>query len=153
MKTILGAVLLCLSFLSHSPAFAAPKETPAEAVAMTERAVVLLKTTGTEKSFAQFADPANTSFHDRGLYIYVYDMSGTCVAHGINPKLVGKNLRDMRDAEGKYIVRAFIDVASTKAGNGWVEYKWPNPVSGAVERKAGYVERLGNLIVGSGIYK
>ncbi len=153
MKTILGAMLLCLSFFSHSPTFAAGKETPAEAVAMTKRAVAFLKEHGAEKAFAQFADPANATFHDRGLYIFVYDMNGTCVAHGNNPKLVNKNLRHMRDAEGKFIIGGFIGVASTRAGNGWVEYKWPHPVTGAIEHKAGYVERHGELIIGSGIYK
>ena len=153
MKTILGAVLLCLTFLTLPPASAASKGTPAEAVAMTKRAVALIKANGTEQAFAQFADPANTSFHDRDLYVFVYDINGICLAHGINPKMVGKKLRDMRDGEGKYVIRGFIDTAASAAGNGWVEYKWPNPATDAIEPKAGYVERAGNLIVGSGIYK
>lgn len=152
MKTSFGAALLCLMFLILPPASAA-QGTAAEAVAMTKRAVALIKASGKDKAFADIANPASTSFHDRDLYVFVYDLNGVCVAHGTNPKMVGKNLRDMRDRDGKYIIRGFIDVATSAAGSGWVEYQWPNPTTGMVEPKAGYVERAGELIVGAGIYK
>lgn len=152
MKTSFGAVLLYLMFLIPPPACAA-QGTAAEAVAMSKRAVALIKASGKDRAFADIANPANTSFHDRDLYVFVYDLNGVCVAHGTNPKMVGKNLRDMRDRDGKYIIRAFIDVATSATGSGWVEYQWPNPTTDAVEPKAGYVERAGDLIVGAGIYK
>ncbi|NEX63671.1 histidine kinase [Noviherbaspirillum sp. 17J57-3] len=123
-----------------------------EAVAMVKKAVAAIKANGKDKAFAEFADPANKDFHDRDLYIYVYDMNGTNVSHGNNPKMVGKNLMDMKDADGTAIIKTFIDVANSK-GKGWVDYKWPNPVTKAVERKSGYVEKVDNLVVGSGIYK
>lgn len=152
MQTTFGAALLCLMFLILPPASAA-QGTPAEAIAMTKRAVASIKANGNEKAFADIANPANTSFHDRDLYVFVYDVNGVCVAHGANPKMVGKNLRDLRDRDGKYIVRNFIDVAASDAGSGWVEYQWPNPTTNMVEPKAAYVERAGNLIVGAGVYK
>jgi cytochrome c len=152
MKTSFGAALLCLMFLILPSAFAA-QGTPAEAVAMTKRAVALIKASGNDKAFADIANATNTSFHDRDLYVFVYDTNGICVAHGTNPKMVGKNLRDMRDRDGKYIIRAFIETAASEAGSGWVEYQWPNPTTNTVEPKAGYVERAGNLIVGAGVYK
>jgi len=45
-----------------------------------------------------------------------------------------------------------VEVAKGK-GKGWVEYKWPNPVNSAIESKASYVERVDDMLVGSGIYK
>jgi len=36
---------------------------------------------------------------------------------------------------------------------GWVEYKWQNPVSKAIEAKATYVVRVGQYSVGVGAYK
>ena len=30
-----------------------------------------------------------------------YDMNGQCLAHGGNPKMVGKELIDLKDADGK----------------------------------------------------
>ena len=91
-------------------------------------------------------------FHDRDLYIFVYDMKGNSLAHGVNPKMVGKNLLEMKDNEGKAIVRSFIETAE-KAGKGWVDYKWANAVNKAIGEKSSYVEKVDNVIVGSGIYK
>ena len=151
MRSMLKAVALSL-FIACGMASAADKGSAEEAVAMVKKAVAYINEHGQEKAFAEFANPANTQFHERDLYIFVYDMKGTSVSHGNNPKMVGKNLLDMKDHDGKFIIRGFIDIANTK-GKGWFDYKWPNPVSKAVEQKSGYVEKTGNLIVGSGIYK
>lgn len=151
MKMFLGGIAISLGLLA-APAYAADKGSANEAVAMVKKAVALIKSDGKEKAFAAFSDPANKDFHDRDLYIYVYDLNGVAVAHGVNPKLVGKNLLDMKDNEGKPMIQEMVKVAKEK-GNGWVDFKWPNPVTKAVESKSGYVERAGDLLVGSGIYK
>lgn len=39
------------------------------------------------------------------------------------------------------------------ADKGWVDYKWPNPVSIALEAKSSYVEKAGDVIIGCGTYK
>lgn len=36
---------------------------------------------------------------------------------------------------------------------GWVDYKWQNPVTKAIEAKATYMVRVGQLSVGVGAYK
>jgi signal transduction histidine kinase len=146
---VLGLVFAIFAFGAAS---AADRGTADEATAMVRNAIAYIKKAGKEKAFAEFANPANKDFHNRDLYIFVYDMSGTNVSHGINPKMVGKNLLEMRDYDGKYIVKGFIEVASTK-GKGWFDYKWPNPLSQSVESKSAYVEKVDNLIVGAGIYK
>ncbi|WP_377703575.1 cache domain-containing protein [Pseudoduganella sp. UC29_71] len=151
MKMFLGGIAISLGLLA-APAYAADKGSANEAVAMVKKAVALIKSDGKEKAFAAFSDPANKDFHDRDLYIYVYDLNGVAVAHGVNPKLVGKNLLDMKDNEGKPMIQEMVKVAKEK-GSGWVDFKWPNPVTKAVESKSGYVERAGDLLVGSGVYK
>ena len=151
MKTLLGAVALSLLALSTN-AFAADKGNKEEAVAMVKRAVALIKSDGKEKAFAAISDPANTSFHDRDLYVYVYDLNGVALAHGNNPKMVGKPLIGLKDNEGKPMIKEMVDLAKTK-GSGWVDFKWPNPVTKAVESKSGYVEKVDDMLVGSGIYK
>jgi len=128
------------------------RATADEAVAMVKKAVAYLKANGKDKAFAEFANPNNKEFHDRDLYIFVYDMNGVNLSHGNNPKMVGKNLIDLKDNDGTYIIKGFVEVANSK-GKGWVDYKWPNPVTKAVEKKSGYVEKVDNMIVGSGIYK
>jgi signal transduction histidine kinase len=39
-------------------------------------------------------------------------------------------------------------------GNGWVDYKWPNPLAHKIQDKSAYIEKLGDrYFVGVGIYK
>jgi cytochrome c len=152
MKTIfkfmLCAVMMCGL---QATAVGAERGTSDEAVALVKKAIAYLKANGKDKAFAEFSNPSG-QFKDRDLYIMVYDMSGNNKAHGANAKLIGKNLSEIKDADGKYIVKSFIEVAGSK-GTGWVDYKWPNPVSSAVEPKSTYVEKYDDILLGCGIYK
>ncbi|MBZ2207209.1 cache domain-containing protein [Massilia soli] len=150
-KTIAALSLSILVLPSLS--FAADKGSKDEAVAMVKQAAALIKSAGKEKAFAAISDPANKDFHDRDLYIYVYDLNGVALAHGNNPRMVGKNLIDLKDGDGKPMIKNMVETAKSAAGSGWVEFKWPNPVTKVVEPKAGYVERVDDMLVGSGIYK
>lgn len=154
MRAFAAGVALGFTVLlsNTSSALAADKGSADEAVAMVGKAVALVKAEGKEKAFAAISDPANKTFHDRDLYIYVYDMNGTAVAHGNNPKMVGKSLIGLKDNEGKLLIKEMVDLAKTK-GKGWVEYKWPNPTTKTVEQKAGYIEKVDDILIGSGIYK
>ncbi|GAA4031400.1 cache domain-containing protein [Actimicrobium antarcticum] len=155
MKNLLRSLVLTLFALTMTgTALAAEKGSREEAVALVKKAAAYLKENGKEKSFAEFNKP-DGPFVDRDLYIFAYSANGdgTNLAHGANAKLIGKNLIDLRDADGKAIVKNFIEVGNSKAGNGWVDYKWPNPVTKAVEQKASYVEKVGDVILGSGVYK
>jgi cytochrome c len=149
MKTLLAAVI---SLALCGGAVAAEKGSKEEAVAMVKKAVAMVKSDGKEKTFAAISDPTNTNFHDRDLYIYVYDFNGVALAHGNNPKMVGKSLIGLKDNEGKLMIKEMIEVAKTK-GSGTVDFKWPNPVTKTVESKAGYVERVDDFLIGSGAYK
>ena len=153
MKTrfhLAGAVLCAMAL--QLPAWAASEHgTPAEATAMVKKAIEYIKVNGKDKAYAEFSNPKG-AFKDRDLYIMVYDLKGVNVAHGANPKLIGKDLIELKDAENTYIVKSFIETAKTK-GKGWVDYKWPNPVSKAIESKSTYVEKYDDVLVGSGVYK
>lgn len=139
-------------FVGHLfTAQAATVGSPDEAIAMVKRAVVLLNKNGKETAFKQFND-ATGPFIDRDLYIAVIDDKGTMVAHGANPRLIGKALFELKDADGKQFIKALVDTAQ-KQGSGWVEYKWPNPVTKAIEAKSTYVEKVGDLTVATGVYK
>jgi cytochrome c len=152
MKALLklAGVAMC-ALAIQGQAWAADTGTPAQAMAMVKKAGEYLKTHGKEKAFAEFSNPSG-SFKDRDLYIMVYDMNGFNVAHGANPKLIGKNLIDLKDADGTMIVKQFVETANGK-GKGWVDYKWPNPVSKAIEAKSTYVEKHGDVLIGCGVYK
>src|SRR4051812_6092426 len=109
MTALFRIAVLSLSLLiGSSTALAADKGSADEAVAMVKRAVALIKSDGKEKAFAAIADPANTAFHDRDLYIYVYDLNGVALAHGNNPKMVGKPLIGLKDNEGKSMIKEMV---------------------------------------------
>lgn len=154
MKSLLkGIATVAFAGFVATSTSAAERGTADEASALVKKAVAYIKANGKEKSFAAINDPKGP-FVDRDLYIFVYDMKGNnmAIGNGNASKMNGKNMLEMRDADGKYIIKGFIDMLSTK-NSGWFEYKWPNPVTKAVEAKSSYVEKVDDLIVGSGIYK
>jgi signal transduction histidine kinase len=123
-----------------------------EAVAMVKRVQDEYKKDGAEATFKAVSDKATATFHDRDLYPFIYDMSGKCVAHGARPALIGKNLIDLKDQDGKFLIREMVDMAKG-AGSGWIAYKWPNPITNKIEDKVSYVEKMGDYFVGVGVYK
>ena len=148
-KSLLNASLLGL--VMAGSAHAADQGTAAEAEAMVKKAVAYIKANGPEKAYDEFTN--GKSFKDRDLYIIVYDLNGKNLAQGANPKLVGKDLIGLKDPDGKPLIQMFVDLAKGK-GKGWVEgYKFLNPVSQKIEGKAMYLERVGETLVGCGIYK
>jgi cytochrome c len=122
-----------------------------EAVTMVKKAVGFIKANGAEKAYAEFSNPKG-QFVDRDLYIAVYDMNGKCLAHGANAKMIGRDLLDNKDVDGKEFVKERVEMMK-KQTSGWQDYKFRNPTSNQVEPKAMYVERVNDVIVGCGIYK
>jgi cytochrome c len=153
MKKLLSTILFGLAALAfnHAAFAAGDKGTADEATTLTKKAVAYLKANGKEKAFAEFSNPTG-QFRDRDLYIFVIDFNGKSLAHGANAKLIDKNMADLKDADGKPFIKDFIEVAKSK-GKGWVDYKWPNPTTKAIEAKSSYVEKADDFIVACGIYK
>lgn len=152
MKKLLKAIMFSVLTLGIvATAIGADKGSSEDAVAMVKKAAAYLKANGKEKAFAEFSNPAG-QFKDRDLYLTTIDLEGNVLAHGANAKLLGKSVIEMKDADGKAFIKGFIDVASSK-GKGWVDYKWPNPVSKAIEQKSSYVEKVENVVIACGIYK
>lgn len=124
-----------------------------EAKTLVDAAVEHVKKVGPEKAFKDFTTD-KAAWNQKDLYVMAYDSKGTCVGHGANEKLVGKNLIELKDPNGKFLVKEMTDMAMGK-GNGWVEYEWPHPQTKKIESKATYVRKLGNYDgwVGVGIYR
>lgn len=155
MRTYLKkTALVLLAVALTSVAYAENERATAdECVAFVKKAVAYTKANGKDKAFAEFSNPKG-QFVDRNLYIFAYDMKGVnlAIGNGNSAKMVGKSLLDMRDADGTYLIKGLIQVANTK-GQGWFDYKWPNPVNKAVESKSSYVEKVDDYFIGAGIYK
>ena len=148
----LAFVLFAALLAAGEPAMAVNHGTRDEAVAMVKRVQAEFKRVGAQATFKEVSDKSTKAFHDRDLYPFIYNLSGVCVAHGARPALIGKNLIDLKDQDGKYLIREMVAIAKGK-GHGWVDYKWPNPLNNKIEDKTSYIERMGNYFVGVGIYK
>ena len=147
------ALIVCAALVTMaSPVSAAEFGSKDEAVAMVKRVQAEFKKDGPAATFKAVSDKAVAEYHDRDLYPFIYDMSGKCVAHGARPALIGKNLIDLKDQDGKLLIREMVTLAKGP-GSGWVDYKWPNPLNNKIEDKSSYVEKMGDYFVGVGIYK
>ena len=122
-----------------------------EAEAMVKKGVAYIKANPRAKAMADITD-RNGPFVDRELYLNVYDMNGTSLAHGGNAKFVGKNMMDLLDTTGRPIVRERLEMAKTKS-TFWQDYNFVNPVNRKIEPKRMYCEVAADLVVCGGIYK
>lgn len=147
MKKSYLTLLIALMF-TISSAFAGA--TPDEAKTMVTKAVAYFKANGKDKALAEFSNPKG-EFVKGELYLTVWDFNGTQIAHGANPKLIGKNLLDLKDTDGKLFVKEFMEVA--KKSSGWVDYKWNNPETKKIQAKSVYLEAVGDILIGCGVYK
>lgn len=149
MKTALIAPLLLA--LAATPAFSS-NATRDEASAMVKKGIAFIKANGADKGYTEISNKSG-QFVDRDLYLVVYGLDGKCLAHGANPKQIGKDLIDLTDIDGKYFVKERVELAKSKPSGFWQEYKFTNPVSKKVEPKVMYCEKLGETAVCGGVYK
>jgi len=122
-----------------------------DAEKMVHKAVKALGAGDKAKVYEEINDKKGT-WVERDLYVMVYDMQGKVLAHGQNPKMVGKELIEMKDADGKAFVKERVELASTK-GKFWQEYKFTDPLTKKVLPKSAYCEKVDDAVVCAGIYK
>lgn len=132
-----------------TPTFAADRASLDEAKALVKKARAYIREHGPQKAFAEISNPKG-QFVDRDLYVYVYDKNIVSVAHGVNPRFIGKNMSELRDTDGVYITKGLLEAA--KKGGGTFNFKFMDPVTKTVEPKIGYAEMEGEYMVGSGVY-
>ena len=151
-RHILGTVALALGLAFGPAAFAKEgNATKDDAVATVKKGIAFIKANGKDKGYAEVSNKEG-QFIDRDLYLVVYGLDGTVRAHGANGKMVGKNLIDLKDVDGKAFVKERVDLAQSK-GTFWQDYKFTNPVSKKIEPKQMYCEKLEDAVVCGGIYK
>ncbi len=137
--------------LIAGPALGSTDATKEDAVAMVKKGIAYIKAQGAEKGYGAITgkDP---QFIDRDLYLVVYGLDGKCLAHGANPKQVGKDLLELTDIDGKYFVKDRVAMVKAKPAGAWQEYKFTNPVSKKIEPKLMYCEKLNETAVCGGVY-
>jgi len=150
MKKNHVAILASLILAAPLMAVAQDRATKDQAVAMVAKGVAAVKAKG-DGAYADMTAP-NKTYVDRDLYLVVYDMQGKCLAHGQNPKQVGKDLIGLKDPDGKEFVKERVQLGQSQ-GKFWQDYKFTDPLTKTVQPKQMYCEKAGNVLVCGGIYK
>ena len=143
--------LMSLSVLATMTLCLASDQTASadEVMAFLDEAVAYANNNGTEKALQEFNNP-NGSFVRGDLYIFAYDFNGTCLAHPINPELIGQT--GLLDINGVDVVGR--EIALAKRGGGTMYIVFPNPShEGNEELKQLYIENVNDsMYLGSGRY-
>jgi len=149
IKSVVWLVIFVLATLA--PASAQEFASKDEAKALVEKAAEYLRANGKDKAVAEFNNPKG-AFIDRDLYIVMANLSdGVRVAHGANPRMVGKSLLDFKDVEGKAYGVEIINIAKSQ-GSGWVDYKFSNPLTRKIANKTSYVLKVDDFVIFCGAY-
>jgi cytochrome c len=147
-----GFGILALSVALAAPVWAQERGTKDEAIAMVKAAQEHIKKVGPEKAFADFTnDKANWVKKD--LYIFAYNNKNVGLAHGANPKIVGRDMSDFKMNDVAVVVE--LNKLANSKGKGWFDYDWPDPITKKMDQKSSYVEKFptNDGFLGVGVYR
>lgn len=152
MKLFRSLLAMVFAAVLSVSVMAQDRGTKDEAKVLVNAALAHIKQVGNEQAFKDFTNDKE-SWVKKDLYVVIQSADGGVVAHSTNAKLVGKNLIDAKDQNGKQFVRELIAVGMK--GEGWVDYDWVHPVSKKVEGKSSFVKRIPGYdgVVLVGIYR
>ncbi|MFK7087348.1 methyl-accepting chemotaxis protein [Chromobacterium violaceum] len=87
-------------------------------------------------------------------YFFTLDRNLKWLSHGMNPKLVGKDMHGVKDGAGANIGALFEDAMSKGGGKGFVNYVWDKPGASAPQPKLAYFQTTPRWgwVVGTGLY-
>jgi hypothetical protein len=114
-----------------------------EAVALSERS--------SQPQLLQTITHKPNAFHDRDMYVFVLDAKGTYLAFGGNAAKVGTRVQDIPGIDGARLMHAIASQADLRPG--WVDYDIADASSGKILAKMSYVQKLGSVYIGCGVYK
>jgi signal transduction histidine kinase len=150
MKKILIITLFVLT--ASSLLSAELSQNASKARSMVRKAVEFYKANGKDAALKAFDDTKGI-FRSGEYYVFVFDFDGLCLARGDgNSTLIGVNMIDMQDPDGKHYIKEMLETARDK-NSGWVDYKRSNPKTKKIENKSSYVEKVDNIWIGCGFYK
>ena len=140
---------IAIAFLAGT-SFALAGATKDDAVAMVKKTVAVIKAEGPQKAYAEINKGGQ--FVNGGIYAVVQAFDGVTLAHATNSKLVGKNMSDVQDVDGKYFAKDMGNMGRKNASF-WYEFKFVNPATKKIQPKDMYCESLEQTIVCAGLYR
>ena len=82
-------------------------------------------------------------------YLFLVDENDLYLAHPIFPHLIGMDIKDVVGSDGQ---KLGAEIATATAAGQWIEYLWPDPVSGVEEPKSTWAIRHDGIIFAAGYY-
>jgi len=148
-KTFSVLASLAIFLFASTVSAESKKET---VVSMMENSISHFNKVGSEQAYKDFA-VKGSEFNKGEFYVFVTSMNnGVLTFHGANSRLVGKNLGKLKDTDGKSFVEEFGEVA-TGPGEGWVDYKWPHPVTKKITPKSTFIKKTGDFYFAIGYFQ
>ncbi|MFZ8911270.1 MAG: cache domain-containing protein [Candidatus Nanopelagicales bacterium] len=85
-------------------------------------------------------------------YFFVYDLDLNAIGHP-DDRIQGRNLTDMQDADGRYLLREARELVLTQ-GSGYLDYRWERLEGAVPSPKIGYLflYEPWDWLVGTGVY-
>ena len=82
-------------------------------------------------------------------YLFLVDEHDLYLAHPIFPQLKGTDIKDVVSSDGQKLGE---EIAKATQEGQWIEYPWPDPVTGVEEPKSTWAIRHDGIIFASGYY-
>jgi cytochrome c len=106
---------------------------------LVNKAAALIDSKG-KAAFSEFRVKDSEWFHG-DTYLFVYDLKSNVLLNPAFPAREGTKVTGQKDANGKLLHDAMIQMAETK-GSGWVDYVFPKPGQTQPSQKWAYVKAV-----------
>jgi CRISPR/Cas system CMR-associated protein Cmr5 small subunit len=134
-----GVLFLSLHFILRENV----EETTKEYVA---KAIARYQNEGLEAMVAHYNSRASM---DGQFYLFMMDENDIYLVHPIFPHLIGSDIKYVVGSDGYELGK---DIAKATEEGHWIEYLWPNPLTGNEESKVTWAIRHDGKIFASGYY-
>lgn len=150
IERLFRVIAVLVALCSAIPAFAAERGTADEAKALVQKAVALYRGAGPAAALAAFNETGG-AFQPKDLFVVAIGLDGVMRQHAKVAAFNGKDVSQLRDAEGKLFVQEQLKIA-TGPGAGWVEFVFSNPAEKTIENKIMYLEKVHDVFLGVGYF-
>lgn len=151
LASLAAGLMLVAGVLMTNAQAQTAKPTQDDAKALTLKAAEIVKAKGIDEAAKLFNQEGEFKYGE--IYVTVIDIKGNWVVYPPKPAAVGNSILGFVDPDGKKIGEDI--VAAGMKGEGWVEYRWKNPVSNKIEPKVTFVKKIEgtDYLTYVGIYK
>ena len=115
---------------------------------------VKLSNIGEKKLQKILTDYIDTIRYGTNGYIWIHNTNYYLISHPFRKNSIGKYDINLKDESGKFITRAFINIAVKNPDGGFLEYYWRKPNEKEATKKLGFVKLYApwKWVIGSGLY-